>query len=147
MTDPSDRSPEDGQEDGPSGSPDAERAPAEDRVSDEDWRAVVEGLARPTGFVPEMSRDEIREALEDEEEWTPPPAPRVGWRTAAPVVVLGWLMSLGGVAFLLLGAIFFRPLPGWLVLLLVVIVLLGATILFLRLPKDRPSDPGSGAQV
>lgn len=132
---------------GPENEPERERAPEGERVADAEWEEFVAGIREQTGFVPEMSRDEVREALEDADDWHPPEPAPIGWRTAAPAVVLAWVAVLGGLTAVVVGAVFFRPIPGWATLALIVVVLLGALTLFIRLPRDRKYDGGDGAEV
>src|SRR5699024_2758418 len=79
--------------------------------------------------------DEVREALDDSDHWQPEPAEPIGWRTASPTLVLSWAAALGAVALLLIGIIFFRPLPGWYLLIGLAVGIGGAVGLFFHLPQ------------
>lgn len=126
--------------------PEWEQIPEEDRVPDRDWDELVAGLDAETGFVPEMSVEEIRERLEEDEDWHAPEPEQVGWRKAPPLFVLAVVGVLGGIGTLLVCAIFFRPIPGYLVLALLAIILVSGLLLFLNLPDERGTR-GDGARV
>lgn len=132
---------------GSSGDPDRERLPDAERIPDADWESMVSGIEAQSGFVPEMSTDEIRERLEEDEDWVPPAPERIGWRSAPPLFVLSVVGLVGGVGALLVMAIFFRPVPGIAVLVLLGISMASGLLLFLNLPAEHRSDPGGGAQV
>ncbi|GAA4285579.1 hypothetical protein GCM10022261_31100 [Brevibacterium daeguense] len=140
MNDPRDEGP--GSED----VPDWERIPEQDRVPDADWEELVAGLNSEAGFVPEMSAEEIRERLAEDEEWHAPEPEQVGWRKAPPLFVLAVVGVLGGIGTLLVCAIFFRPIPGYLVLVLLAVILVSGLLLFLNLPDERGTE-GDGARV
>ncbi|WP_051297741.1 hypothetical protein [Brevibacterium album] len=122
-----------------------EELPAEDRVADADWQDFVDSIRMTTARGSEIAPEEVREALDDED-WTPPEPAPVGWRTASPALVLGFVGALGGLAALLLGALFLRPFPGWAMLVLLAVTIASAAVLFTRLPRVR--DPGAeGGEV
>ena len=81
------------------------------RISDEEWDDLVRQITEPSASGGDMPAEDVREALEDAEHWEPEPAEPIGWRTASPTLVLSWAAALGAVVLLLIGAIFFRPLP------------------------------------
>ncbi|UVI37807.1 hypothetical protein [Brevibacterium spongiae] len=117
------------------------------RISDEEWDDLVQQIAEPAAPMGDMPADDVREALEDTERWQPGPAEPIGWRTAAPTLVLSWAAALGAVALLLVGAIFFRPLPGWYLLIGIAVGIGGAVGLFYHLPSQRSADDGDGSSV
>ncbi|MFB9775147.1 hypothetical protein [Brevibacterium otitidis] len=118
-----------------------------ERVADDEWSELVSGINRDYGFVPEMSADEIRDALAEDEEWHPPEPAPVGWRTAPPLFVLGLLGLIGGIIALLLSAFILRALPGFVLAVIIVVILLSTVIVIRHLPEHRSPDDGDGAQV
>jgi len=72
----------------------------------------------------------------------PPPLPR-GDRTTR----LAWYGVLGGPAFLLLCAMFWKDLPTGIMLAAIGAFLAGFVALVARLPSERPDDPDDGAVV
>ncbi|WP_209372767.1 hypothetical protein [Brevibacterium renqingii] len=128
--------------------PDSERIGKDrSRISDEEWEALVEQIAEPSAVMGEMPVEDVREALDDSEHWHPGPAEPIGWRTASPTLVLSWAAALGAVLLLLFGIIFFRPLPGWYLLIGLAVGVGGAVGLFFHLPQHRSSDDGDGSSV
>ena len=117
------------------------------RISDEEWDDLVRQIAEPSASGGDMPAEDVREALEDAEHWEPEPAEPIGWRTASPTLVLSWAAALGAVVLLLIGAIFFRPLPGWYLLIGLAVGIGGAVGLFLHLPSHRSADDGDGSSV
>ncbi len=128
--------------------PEWERLNESERVSDDDWNSVVAGFDSPPAVNSEMPADLVADEISARyDNWQQPPPPEVGWRHADPLFVLAVIAVLGGIATLLIGALFFRPMPGWLVLVLICCVLAGGLLLFRRLPNER-RDPGDdGASV
>lgn len=139
---------EDGDEDWRKDIPEPERI-GEDRsrVSDDEWASLVDQIAEPSAPMGDMPVDDVREALEATERWEPEPAEPIGWRTASPTLVLSVLAALGAVVLLLVGVIFFRPLPDWYLLIGLAVGVGGAVGLFFHLPKHRSADGGDGASV
>ena len=117
------------------------------RISDEEWDDLVRQIADPTASGGDMPAEDVREALEDAEHWEPEPAEPIGWRTASPTLVLSWAATLGAVVLLLIGAIFFRPLPEWYLLIGLAVGIGGAVGLFFHLPSHRSADDGDGSSV
>jgi ABC-type branched-subunit amino acid transport system permease subunit len=122
---------------------DPEALPEAERIADAEWQAFVAELRGQTAAVPEVSPEEIRDVLDDED-WSPPEPEPVGWRTASPTLVLGLVGALGGLLALLLGAVFLRPLPGWALLVLLTVTLASAAVLFTRLPGSRNPEADGG---
>src|SRR5699024_6516133 len=79
--------------------------------------------------------------------WQPEPAEPIGWRTASPTLVLSWAAALGAVVLLLIGIVFFRPLPGWYLLIGLAVGIGGAVGLFFHLPQHRSAEDGDGSSV
>ena len=117
------------------------------RISDEEWDDLVRQIAEPSASGGDMPAEDVREALEDAEHWEPEPAEPIGWRTASPTLVLSCAAALGAVVLLLIGAIFFRPLPGWYLLIGLAVGIGGAVGLFFHLPSHRSADDGDGSSV
>ena len=117
------------------------------RISDEEWDDLVRQITEPSASGGDMPAEDVREALEDAEHWEPEPAEPIGWRTASPTLVLSWAAALGAVVLLLIGAIFFRPLPGWYLLIGLAVGIGGAVGLFFHLPSHRSADDGDGSSV
>lgn len=128
--------------------PDSERI-GEDpaRISDSQWEDLVQQIAEPAAPMADIPVEEVRDALEESEGWEPGPAEPIGWRTASPTLVLSLLATLGAVVLLLIGVIFFRPLPGWYLLVGIAVGLGGAIGLFFHLPTNRSVDGDDGASV
>ena len=118
-----------------------------ERIDDTQWKDLVSDINRDQGFVPEMSSDEIRDALADDEEWQPPDPGPVGWRTASPLFMLGIVGLIGGITALVLSAFLFRGLPGYALIGIIMVILLSTFVLIRRLPQYRSPDDGDGAQV
>lgn len=118
-----------------------------ERVDDTRWEDLVSDINRDQGFVPEMSSDEIRDALAEDEEWQPPDPGPVGWRTASPLFMLGIVGLIGGISALVLSAFLFRGLPGYALVGIIVVILLSTFVLIRHLPQYRSPDDGDGAQV
>ena len=117
------------------------------RISDDEWDDLVRQIAEPSATGGDMPAEDVREALEDAEHWEPEPAEPIGWRTASPTLVLSWAAALGAVVLLLIGATFFRPLPGWYLLIGLAVGIGGAVGLFFHLPSHRSADDGDGSSV
>ncbi|MDQ1295462.1 MAG: hypothetical protein QG608_3347 [Actinomycetota bacterium] len=79
------------------------------------------------------------------EEFVPPDPPPLppGDRATR----LAWYGVLGGPAFLLLCAMFWKDLPTWMLLAAIGSFLAGFVALVARLPSERPDDPDDGAVV
>lgn len=139
---------EEGDEDWRKDIPDSEHI-GEDRsrISDDEWAELVDQIAEPAAPMGDMPVDDVRDALDDADHWEPAPAEPIGWRTASPTLVLSVSAALGAVLLLLIGIIFFRPLPGWFLLVGLAIGVGGAIGLFYHLPKYRSPDGGDGASV
>lgn len=129
------------------GVPDSEKLDENSRISDSAWDDLVGQIAQPSAGMSEIPVEEVREALEEDEGWEPEPAAPVGWRTAPPTLVLSLVSTLGAVVLLLIGVVFFRPVPGWYLLVGVAVGLGGAVGLFFHLPKYRSIDGDNGASV
>ena len=128
--------------------PDPERIETDrSRISDDEWQDLVRQIAEPSAVMGDMPVDEVREALEDSDHWQPEPAEPIGWRTASPTLVLSWGAALGAIALLLIGIIFFRPLPGWYLLIGLAVGVGGAVGLFFHLPQNRSAEDGDGSSV
>ncbi len=117
------------------------------RVSDSLWSDLVGRLDEPSAATADMSAEEVRERLEETERWEPEPAAPIGWRTASPTLVLSMIATFGAIAGVLLGVIFFRPLPGWFLPVSIAVGLGGAVGLFFHLPKQRHLGDDNGAAV
>lgn len=117
------------------------------RISDEEWDDLVRQIAEPSAAMGDMPAEDVRDALEDTEHWEPEPAEPIGWRTASPTLVLSWAAALGAVVLLLIGVIFFRPLPEWYLLIGLAVGIGGAVGLFFHLPSRRSADDGDGSSV
>ncbi|GEM_PF-1523459 len=128
--------------------PDPERIETDrSRISDEEWQDLVRQIAEPSAVMGDMPVDEVREALDDSDHWQPEPAEPIGWRTASPTLVLSWAAALGAVVLLLIGIVFFRPLPGWYLLIGLAVGIGGAVGLFFHLPQHRSAEDGDGSSV
>ncbi|GAB3061517.1 hypothetical protein [Sediminivirga luteola] len=127
--------------------PAAERLRSEDRVPDTVWDQIVSDFRADRGFVPEMSRDEITDALEESEGYVPPDPGPIGVHTAPPILVLCWVLAIGGALGLLTMAVFFRGAPGGIVMTAVAATILGVLGLFWQLPKGRGDLDGDGSAV
>lgn len=139
---------DEGREDWRGEVPDPERIGHDrSRISDEDWDDLVRQIAEPSATTGDMPAEDVRDALEDTEHWEPEPAEPIGWRTASPTLVLSWAAALGAVVLLLIGVIFFRPLPGWYLLIGLAVGIGGAVGLFFHLPSHRSADGGDGSSV
>ncbi|MDN5550668.1 MAG: hypothetical protein L0G54_08145, partial [Brevibacterium sp.] len=99
------------------------------------------------GMMGDLPADVVSERLDEDEGWEPGPAAPIGWRTASPTLMLSVVATFGAVLLLLLGVIFFRPLPGWFLLVGIAVGLGGAVGLFFHLPTNRSSDGDNGASV
>ena len=117
------------------------------RISDEEWDDLVRQIAEPSAAMGDVPAEDVRDALEDTEHWEPEPAEPIGWRTASPTLVLSWAAALGAVVLLLIGVIFFRPLPEWYLLIGLAVGIGGAVGLFFHLPSHRSADDGDGSSV
>lgn len=117
------------------------------RISDSQWEDLVHQIAEPSAAMADIPADDVRDALEENEGWQPGPAEPIGWRTASPTLVLSLLATLGAVVLLLVGVIFFRPLPGWYLFVGIAVGLGGAIGLFFHLPATRKADGDDGASV
>src|SRR5699024_11043843 len=117
------------------------------RISAEAWQDLVRQIAEHPAVMGDTPVDEVREALDDSDPWQPEPAEPIGWRTASPTLVLSWAAALGAVALLLIGIIFFRPLPGWYLLIGLAVGIGGAVGLFFHLPQHRSAEDGDGSSV
>ena len=139
---------DEGREDWRRDVPDPERIGQDrSRISDEEWDDLVRQIAEPSATMGDMPAEDVRDALEDAEHWEPEPAEPIGWRTASPTLVLSWAAALGAVLLLLIGIIFFRPLPGWYLLIGLTVGSGGAVGLFFHLPSHRSPDDGDGSSV
>ncbi|SMX69313.1 hypothetical protein BI49514_00567 [Brevibacterium iodinum ATCC 49514] len=139
---------DEGREDWRGEVPDPERIGHDrSRISDEDWDDLVRQIAEPSATTGDMPAEDVRDALEDTEHWEPEPAEPIGRRTASPTLVLSWAAALGAVVLLLIGVIFFRPLPGWYLLIGLAVGIGGAVGLFFHLPSHRSADGGDGSSV
>ncbi|AOP53697.1 MAG: hypothetical protein ACTMKZ_11435 [Brevibacterium aurantiacum] len=127
--------------------PESEQLGDSSRISDSHWEDLVNQIAEPSAMMGDMPADEVRERLEEDEGWEPGPAAPIGWRTASPTLMLSVVATFGAVLLLLLGVIFFRPLPGWFLLVGIAVGLGGAVGLFFHLPTNRSSDGDNGASV
>ncbi|MYM20247.1 hypothetical protein GSY69_09785 [Brevibacterium sp. 5221] len=128
-------------------SPDWEALGDADRVSEAQWAEVLAGYDSPAAVNSEVPADLVADELAAGDDWERPDPPPVGWRTAPRALVLSLIAVLGAIAGLLVGALFFRPMPGWLTLLLVVVMLGGGVQLFRSLPSERRRDGDDGAAV
>lgn len=129
-----------GREPGDDGTPGAESLPEGERIDDATWSSFVDNITWRTSPSPDIPPEEVREALDDEE-WVPPEPDPIGWRTTSPSLVLGLIGALGGAFALFVVAVFVRPVPGWILLVLIAVTLASAGVLFTHLPKRR--DPFS----
>lgn len=117
------------------------------RVTDEEWESVVSAWHAPAGVNSELSADEVAGYLEESEGYTPPDPGPIGVHTAPPILVLCWLLAVGGPLILLIAVLFVRPVPGLLVTGGVVAALAGITGLFWQLPRDAGASGGDGSAV
>ena len=144
MNDMSDDETEDWRRQGP----ESETIGDSSRVSDSHWEDVVARLSEPDAPMSEMPVEEIRERLADAEHWEPEPAAPIGWRTAPPTLMLSVVATFGAVVLLIIGAVLFRPLPQWFLLVGLAVGIGGAIGLFFHLPKQSRTEGGdSGASV
>lgn len=127
--------------------PESERLGDSSRISDSHWEDLVNQIAEPSAAMGDMPVEEVRDRLEEEEGWSPGPAQPIGWRTASPTLMLSVIATFGAVLLLLIGVVFFRPVPGWYLLIGIAVGLGGAVGLFFHLPKNRSVDGDNGAAV
>ena len=128
--------------------PESETIGDSSRVSDSHWEDVVARLSEPDAPMSEMPVEEIRERLAGAEHWEPEPAAPIGWRTAPPTLMLSVVATFGAVVLLIIGAVLFRPLPQWFLLVGLAVGIGGAIGLFFHLPKQSRTEGGdSGASV
>src|SRR5699024_6798628 len=128
--------------------PDPERSETDrSRIRAEEWQDLVRQIAEPPAGTGDMPVDEVRAALDASAHWQPEPAEPIGWRPASPTLVLSWAAALGAVALLLIVIIFFRPLPGWYLLIGLAVGIGGAVGLFFHLPQQRSAEDGDGSSV
>lgn len=120
--------------------PAAESLPDDQRIDDTTWSSFVDNIHWHTSTVPDVTPDEIRDVLDDAE-WVPPDPDPIGWRTTSPSLVLGLIGALGGAFVLFVVTVFFRPVPGWLLLVVIAVIVASAAVLFSHLPSRR--DPFS----
>ncbi|MGC3021235.1 MULTISPECIES: hypothetical protein [unclassified Brevibacterium] len=139
---------EEGRDDWRQDVPDPERIGNDrSRISDEEWDDLIQQISEPAATMGDMPVEDVREALADTEHWHPEPAEPIGWRTASPTLVLSWAAALSAVVLLLIGVVFFRPLPGWYLLIGLAVGVGGAVGLFFHLPSHRSVDDGDGSSV
>lgn len=124
-----------------------DRLRPDEKVSDEDWDSVMAGFSDFDAVNSEISADETADRLAEQEGWTPPAAPPIGIRTAKPALVLSACALIVGVLGLVLGAMFFRGMPGLLTAFFIVCTVGGLAALFFFLPKTRRPHDGDGAEV
>ena len=135
--------------------PNGDDEPAWDRlddanqVSSERWDEIVSAFAAPSAVNSEVSADEVQEYLDEaDDDWRPPEPEKVGWRNAPPALVISVAAFGVGLLSLIVGAVLFRPLPGFITLIALVLTAGGAVGLFYSLPRDRnPFDGDDGSQV
>lgn len=127
--------------------PDWEKLNERDRISDAAWDEVVQSWDAPAAVNSEMPADIVAEHLDENDDWDRPEAPAVGWRDAPPMLVLALCASVGGIVALVVGAVMLRPIPGWLAVGLIVIILMGGAYLFRNLPNERHTGGDDGASV
>ncbi|WP_309130371.1 hypothetical protein [Brevibacterium sp.] len=127
--------------------PEPEQVGDSSRISDSAWNDLVSRFDDPSGAAADMPSDEVRERLEETERWQPEPAAPIGWRTASPTLMLSVLAAFGALIALLIGVVFFRPLPGWFLPVSIAVLLGGAVGLFFHLPKQRGFGDDNGAAV
>lgn len=128
--------------------PDSERIGHDrSRIDDDEWEDLVRQIAEPSAVMGDMPAEDVRAALDDSDHWQPEPAEPIGWRTAPPTLVLSWAAALGAVALLIIGVVFFRPLPGWYLLIGLAVGIGGGVGLFFHLPQHRSTDDGDGSSV
>ncbi|HET9657833.1 MAG TPA: hypothetical protein VFP72_20945, partial [Kineosporiaceae bacterium] len=96
------------------------------------------GTAGPT-----RSGDEHRSG--DEDGYVPPEPPPIG--RGDFITTFAWVCVLGGPSFLLVAAVVWRDLPGWLLLAALAAFVGGFVLLVARLPGEPPDDPDDGAVV
>lgn len=103
--------------------------------------------AGPKGAGPKPGRAPRDHSVDEDslDDFTPP-NPKNPFAGAKPGVVLGALLSIGGILALII--VPFLPLnaPSWTVPGLIGVVLFGLLVLFLQMPRHR-SGGGDGAQV
>lgn len=128
--------------------PEPERIGDSSRISDSHWDDLVARISEPDAPMSEMPVEEIRERLEETERWEPEPAAPIGWRTAPPTFMLSVAATLGAVVLLIVGAVLFRPLPTWFLLVGLAVGIGGAVGLFFHLPtRSRTEGGDNGASV
>lgn len=66
---------------------------------------------------------------------------------ADPVAVLAWCSALGGPVALLLCALVWRTVPGYVIVLLVAAFVAGVGTLIMRLPRSKDDDGDDGARI
>lgn len=120
--------------------PDAESLPDNQRVDDSTWSEFVDNIHWHTSTAPDVTPDEISDALDDTD-WIPPEPEPIGWRTTSPSLVLALAGALGGGFILFIVTVFLRPVPGWVLLVVIAVIVGSAAVLFSHLPSRR--DPFS----
>ena len=83
-------------------------------------------------------------AEEDEGDFVPPEPPPIG--PGDPLNRLCWLGAVGAPVFMLICALAWRSVPGWLVSLAIAAFLVGSITLVVRMPREH-DDPNDGAVV
>lgn len=120
--------------------PASESLPDDQRVDDTTWSSFVDNIHWHTSPAPDVMPEEVRDVLDDAD-WVPPEPEPIGWRTTSPSLVLGLIGALGGAFVLFVITVFFRPVPGWLLLIVIAVIVASAAVLFSHLPSRR--DPFS----
>ena len=113
-------------------------------VSDEEWKEVVSALQAESSFVAEMTPNEVREALDEQDGWNKPPPPHIGWRSARPGFLVSLVCACLGVLSLIMTAVFFRDAPSFVVFGLVAVVIGAAIGLFFCIPQERSTTTDDG---
>lgn len=126
--------------------PEWERLKEHERVHDDEWNAIVEDFGRSTAYNSEVSAEEVKEYLEQHDDWEGPVIERVNLHDAQPARVVSLIALVAGVVVLVVLVVFIRPVPTWLALVCVGVAACGGVGAIFTLPRERHDDDG-GARV
>lgn len=126
--------------------PEWETVHPDHRVADSDWDALVADIGASTAYNSEISADDVANYLDAQDNWDGPRVERIDWANVAPAHVLTLGALIAGITLLITAAVFFRPVPGWVVITGITMAVGGGIGAVFILPRSRRDDD-SGAQV
>lgn len=128
--------------------PDWDKLDPGNRVDDSQWDSIVASFDTDTAYNSEISADEVSDYLDENDDWEGPVVERIDWLSVPPARVVSVAAMLLGLSALIVGAVFVRPVPMWIVIAGIVSAVGGGLGALYTLPKDRREDDGdSGARV